>query len=33
MGEAQAQGYIAQAFGVADVLAVAYFHALDYRRP
>lgn len=31
MGEVQGQGYIAQALGVADVLAVAYFHALDYR--
>ena len=27
MGEVQGQGYIAQALGVADVLAVAYFHA------
>ena len=31
MGEVQGQGYIAQALGVADVLAVAYFDALDYR--
>lgn len=31
MGEVQGQGYIAQALGVADVLAVAYFHALAYR--
>src|SRR3954468_18712648 len=31
MGEVQGQGYIAQALGVADVLAVAYFHALRYR--
>jgi transketolase len=31
MGEVQGQGYIAQALGVADVLAVAYFHALQYR--
>lgn len=31
MGEVQGQGYIAQALGVADVLAVSYFHALDYR--
>jgi len=31
MGEVQGQGYIAQALGIADVLAVAYFHALDYR--
>lgn len=31
MGEVQGQGYIAQALGVADVLAVAYFHGLRYR--
>jgi transketolase len=31
MGEVQGQGYIAQALGIADVLAVAYFHALQYR--
>jgi transketolase len=31
MGEVQGQGYIAQALGIADVLAVAYFHALAYR--
>ena len=31
MGEIQGQGYIAQALGVADVLAVAYFGALRYR--
>src|SRR5690606_17668955 len=31
MGEIQGQGYIAQALGIADVLAVAYFHALRYR--
>ena len=31
MGEVQGQGYIAQALGVADVLAVAYFHALRFR--
>jgi transketolase len=31
MGEVQGQGYIAQALGIADVLAVAYFHALIYR--
>ena len=31
MGEVQGQGYIAQALGIADVLAVAYFHALRYR--
>lgn len=32
MGEVQGQGYIGQALGIADVLAVAYFHALRYRR-
>ena len=31
MGEVQGQGYIAQALGIADVLAVAYFNALTYR--
>src|SRR5687768_2722734 len=31
MGEVQGQGYIAQALGVADMLAVAYFHAMRYR--
>jgi transketolase len=31
MGEVQGQGYIAQALGVADILAVSYFHALNYR--
>lgn len=31
MGEVQGQGYIAQALGVADVLAVSYFHALSYK--
>ena len=31
MGEVQGQGYIAQALGIADVLAVSYFHALSYR--
>lgn len=31
MGAIQGQGYVAQALGVADVLAVAYFHALRYR--
>ena len=31
MGKVQGQGYIAQALGVADVLAVSYFHALRYR--
>lgn len=31
MGEVQGQGYVGQALGIADVLAVAYFHALRYR--
>ena len=31
MGEVQGQGYIAQALGVADILAVSYFDALNYR--
>ena len=31
MGAVQGQGYIAQALGIADVLAMAYFHALRYR--
>jgi transketolase len=31
MGEVQGQGYIAQALGISDVLAVAYFHALNTR--
>ena len=31
MAEVQGQGYIAQALGIADVLAVAYFDALIYR--
>lgn len=31
MAEVQGQGYIAQALGVADVLAVCYFDALRYR--
>ena len=31
MGAVQGQGYIAQALGIADVLAVAYFHAMRYR--
>ncbi len=29
MGEVQGQGYIGQALGIADVLAVAYFHAMN----
>ncbi|WP_434050623.1 MAG: transketolase [Roseibium sp.] len=31
MGEVQGQGYIAQALGFADVLAVLYFHAATYK--
>ena len=31
MGEVQGQGYIAQALGIADVLAVSYFRAMTYR--
>ncbi|WMT91883.1 transketolase [Pelagibacterium sp. H642] len=31
MGEVQGQGYIGQALGIADVLAVSYFHALEYK--
>lgn len=31
MGEVQGQGYVGQALGVADVLAVSYFHALNFR--
>jgi transketolase len=31
MGEVQGQGYIAQALGIADVLAVTYFCGLRYR--
>lgn len=31
MGEVQGQGYVGQALGIADVLAVVYFHALRYR--
>tara|TARA_R110000751_G_scaffold305026_1_gene421016 strand:+ start:6122 stop:6976 length:855 start_codon:yes stop_codon:yes gene_type:complete len=31
MGEVQGQGYIGQALGIADVLAAAYFHVLEYR--
>ncbi|QKZ04934.1 transketolase [Pseudomonas eucalypticola] len=31
MGQVQGQGYIGQALGAADLLAVAYFHALRYR--
>lgn len=31
MGEVQGQGYVGQALGWADVLAVAYCHAMQYR--
>jgi transketolase len=31
MGEVQGQGYIAQALGIADVLAVSYFGGMCYR--
>jgi transketolase len=31
MGKVQGQGYIAQALDVADILAVAYFHAMTHR--
>lgn len=31
MGEVQGQGYIGQALGIADILAVAYGHALRFR--
>jgi transketolase len=31
MGEVQGQGYIGQALGMADILAVAYGHVLRYR--
>lgn len=31
MGAVQGQGYVGQALGVADVLSVAYFHALRFR--
>lgn len=31
MGKVQGQGYIAQALDIADVLAVAYFHAMTFR--
>ncbi|KQT83837.1 transketolase [Aurantimonas sp. Leaf443] len=31
MGEVQGQGYVGQALGISDVLAVSYFHALSYR--
>ncbi|MFS8121192.1 transketolase [Rhizobium sp. BR 250] len=31
MGEVQGQGYVGQALGIADVLAVAWFHTMRYR--
>lgn len=31
MGEVQGQGYIGQALGMADIMAVAYGHAMRYR--
>lgn len=31
MASIQGQGYVGQALGIADVLAVAYFHAMTYR--
>jgi transketolase len=31
MGAVQGQGYIAQALGISDVLAVSYFHAMRFR--
>jgi transketolase len=31
MGAVQGQGYIAQALGISDVLAVAYFHAIRFQ--
>jgi transketolase len=31
MGEVQGQGYIGQALGIADILAVAFGHALNFR--
>ena len=31
MGEVQGQGYVGQALGLADMLAVAYTHALSYQ--
>ncbi len=32
MGEVQGQGYVGQALGYADVLAVAYGHAMNFRQ-
>jgi transketolase len=31
MGQVQGQGYVGQALGAADLLAVSYFHALNYK--
>lgn len=31
MGQVQGQGYVGQALGAADLLTVAYFHALNYK--
>ncbi len=31
MGQVQGQGYVGQALGAADLLSVAYFHALNYQ--
>ncbi|VEF11103.1 transketolase, N-terminal domain-containing protein [Pseudomonas fluorescens] len=31
MGQVQGQGYVGQALGAADLLAVAYFHAMAYK--
>ena len=31
MGEVQGQGYIGQALGMADILAVAYGHAMNFQ--
>ena len=31
MGQVQGQGYVGQALGAADLLAVSYFHALRYQ--
>ena len=31
MGQVQGQGYVGQALGAADLLAVSYFHALSYK--
>ncbi|MGN2406249.1 transketolase [Pseudomonas viridiflava] len=31
MGQVQGQGYVGQALGAADLLAVSYFHAMSYK--